>query len=149
MAEALLKDRGGDRFRAFSAGSRPKGEVHALALQTLERMRLPTEGLRSKSWNEFSGPGAPQLDFVLTVCGHAAKQECPFWPGHPMTAHWGVDDPAAIEGSRQEQVDAFDRVFRELDARIKLFIELPFASLDRTALQERLRAIGRVPAREQ
>lgn len=142
MAEALLNYWGRGCFRAFSAGSRPKGEVHPLTLATLERTHLPTEGARSKSWNEFSRPGAPNLDFVFTVCGNAAKEQCPYWPGQPMTAHWGVEDPAAVEGSKEERERAFHRALRELDARIKLFISLPIASLDRMALQERLDAIG-------
>ena len=146
MAEALLNYWGRGRFRAFSAGSRPKGEVHPLTLETLERSHLPIDGARSKSWSEFSGTNAPKLDFVFTVCGNAAKEECPYWPGQPMTAHWGVDDPAAVEGSREEQLRAFNRALRELDARIKLFISLPFDSLDKLTLQEKLRAIGRMPS---
>ncbi len=146
MAEALLNYWGKGRFRAFSAGSKPKGEVHPLTIEALERAHLPTAGVRSKSWNEFSGPNAAKLDFVFTVCGNAAKEQCPYWPGQPMTAHWGVDDPAAFEGSREEQVRAFNRALRELDARIKLFISLPFESLDEMALKERLQAIGRTAA---
>lgn len=143
MAEALLNYWGRGKFRAFSAGSHPKGEIHALAREVMERTHLPTEGLRSKSWNEFSRPGAPRLDFVFTVCGNAAREQCPHWPGQPMTAHWGIDDPAAAEGAREEQVRAFNRALRELDARIKLFISLPFESLDELTLQERLHGIGR------
>jgi arsenate reductase len=143
MAEALLNFWGKGRFRAFSAGSHPKPEVHPLTLETLERTHLPTQGARSKSWDEFARPGAPKLDFVFTVCGNAAKEQCPYWPGQPMSAHWGVDDPAAVEGTPEEQRRAFQRALRELDARIKLFIGLPIASLDRMALQERLREIGR------
>jgi len=146
MGEALLNYWGRDRFRAFSAGSKPRGEIHPLTLETLERAHLPAEGARSKSWNEFSGPGAPNLDFVFTVCGNAAKEQCPYWPGQPMTAHWGVDDPAALEGTREEQRRAFQRALRELDARIKLFINLPIDKLDKMALQERIRDIGRTPA---
>jgi arsenate reductase len=146
MAEALLNYWGKGQFRAFSAGSKPKGEVHPLTLEALERTHLPTAGVRSKSWNEFSGPGAPKLDFVFTVCGNAAKEQCPYWPGQPMTAHWGVDDPAAVEGTLEQQRRAFQRALRELDARIKLFISLPIASLDKMALQEKLQAIGRTPA---
>jgi arsenate reductase len=146
MAEALLNYWGKGQFRAFSAGSKPKGEVHPLTLEALERTHLPTAGVRSKSWNEFSGPGAPKLDFVFTVCGNAAKEQCPYWPGQPMTAHWGVDDPAAVEGTLEQQRRAFQRALRELDARIKLFISVPIASLDKMALQEKLQAIGRTPA---
>lgn len=143
MAETLLNHWGLGRFRAFSAGSQPKGEVHPLTLEALSRAHLPTETARSKSWHEFSGPGAPKLDFVFTVCANAAKESCPVWPGQPLTAHWGVDDPAAVEGSPEEQFRAFNRALRELDARIKLFTSLPLESLDTMALQEKLHQIGR------
>jgi arsenate reductase len=143
MAEALLNFWGKDRFRGYSAGSQPKGQVHPLSLETLERSHLPTEGLRSKSWDEFAAPDAPAMDFVFTVCGNAASEQCPRWPGQPVTAHWGVDDPAAVDGSREEQARAFQRALRELDARIKLFVSLPFDQLDRMAVQERLRDIGK------
>jgi len=149
MAEALLNFWGKGRFRAFSAGSRPKGEINPMTLEILERSHLPTAGRRSKSWDEFSKPGSPELDFVFTVCGNAAKEQCPFWPGQPMTAHWGVDDPAEATGSHEEKSRAFNRALRELDARIKLFISLPIASLDRLALQEKLREIGRSPSSEE
>jgi arsenate reductase len=148
MAEALLNYWGRGRFRAYSAGSHPKGAIHPLALEAMARAHLPTEGQRSKSWNEFSRPDAPKLDFVFTVCGNAAQEACPYWPGQPMTAHWGVEDPAAVEGSQEEQLRAFNRAMRELDARIKLFTSLPLESLDRLALQERLREIGRAPMEE-
>ena len=148
MAEALLNYWGHGRFRAFSAGSHPKGQVHPLAIEVLERSHLPTQRARSKSWNEFAQSGAPRLDFVFTVCGHAAREECPHWPGQPMTAHWGVEDPAAVEGSNEEQLRAFNRALRELDARIKLFVSLPLESLDRIALQEKLRSIGRTEHEE-
>jgi protein-tyrosine-phosphatase len=141
LAEALLNARGRGRFRAFSAGSRPKGQVHPMALETLERKGLATGGLRSKSWHEFSAPNAPHLDFIFTVCGNAAREECPHWPGRPVTAHWGVDDPAAVEGP--EQAAALERAFRELDARITRFLEVPIEGLDPATLVERLRAIGR------
>jgi arsenate reductase len=144
MAEALLNYWGRGRFRAFSAGSHPKGEVLPLTLEALERSHLPTEGLRSKSWNEFSQAGAPKLDFVFTVCGNAAKEQCPYWPGQPMTAHWGIDDPAAAAGTREAQLRVFNRALRELDARIKLFINLPIDKLDKLTLQERLDQIGGV-----
>jgi arsenate reductase len=143
MAEALLNQRGGERFRAFSAGSRPKGEVHRLTLETLERAHLPTAGLRSKSWVEFSRSEAPELDFVITVCANAAKEECPYWRGAPMSAHWGVDDPAEVVGTLDDQRRAFDRAFRELEARIQRFVSLAIDSLDERALKERLDAIGR------
>jgi arsenate reductase len=142
MGEALLNYWGRGRFQAFSAGSHPRGEVHPLALETLEGSHLPTEGLRSKSWSEFSRPGAPALDFVFTVCGNAAKEQCPYWPGQPMTAHWGIDDPAAVEGPPEVQRRAFHRAFRELDARIKLFVNLRIELLDRLTLQKTLDDIG-------
>lgn len=142
MAEVLLNHWGKGRFQAYSAGSQPKGHVHPLTLEILRRSNLPTEGLRSKSWNEFSGPDAPKLDFVFTVCGNAAKEECPYWPGQPVTAHWGVDDPAAVEGTKEVQARAFNRALRELEARIKLFTNLPWDSLDRATLQNKLRDIG-------
>ena len=144
MAEALLNHRGRGRFRAFSAGSQPKGQVHPLTLETLERAQLPSEGARSKSWNEFTGPAAPKLDFVFTVCGNAAKEQCPYWPGQPVTAHWGVDDPAAVEGTPEERRRAFEHALRELDARITPFVKLPIASLDKTELLDRIRQIGAI-----
>jgi arsenate reductase len=149
MAEALLNFWGRGRFRAFSAGSHPKGEVHPLTLEILTRSHLPAEGARSKSWDEFARPGAPQLDFVFTVCGNAARERCPHWPGQPMTAHWGVDDPVEVVGTNEEQLRAFNRALRELDARIKLFVSLPIESLDRLALQERLDGIGRAVSPEE
>jgi arsenate reductase len=142
MAEVLLNHWGGPRFKAFSAGSHPKGRVHPLTLEILERASLPTAGLRSKSWDEFSGAEAPQLDFVITVCGNAANEQCPLWPGRPVTAHWGVDDPAAAEGSREEQLRAFTRALRELEARIKLLVNLPTDALDSARVQDQLRKIG-------
>ena len=143
MAEALLNFWGRGRFHAYSAGSHPRGEVHPLTLETLARAHLPAEGARSKSWDEFSRAGAPKLDFVFTVCGKAAREQCPRWPGQPMTAHWGVDDPAAVGGTEEVQRRAFHRALRELEARIRLFLSLPVDSLDRMALQEKLREIGR------
>jgi len=143
LAEALLNHWGQGRFVACSAGSFPKGAVHPMALQLLKQMKLPTEGLRSKSWDEFATPGAPQFDFVFTVCDNAANEVCPVWPGQPMTAHWGIDDPAAVQGSETEMWAAFRTAFRELDNRIKIFVSLPIPSLDRIKLQERLNAIGR------
>ncbi|MCX7899040.1 MAG: arsenate reductase ArsC, partial [Methylocystis sp.] len=121
MAEALLRQRGQGRFNVFSAGSRPKGEVNPYALRTLAEMGLPTDGYRSKSWDEFAAPGAPQLDFVFTVCDSAAGEVCPVWPGQPMTAHWGIEDPAAVEGSEVEKLRAFSTAFRYLRNRIDQF----------------------------
>ena len=146
MAEALLNHLGGGRFRAFSAGSEPTGRVNPLALATLERNHLPTDGARSKSWDEFATPEAPPLHFVFTVCDRAAQETCPFWPGHPMTAHWGVADPAAVEGSDQEKERAFSLAFRELSARIGIFSSLPLAALDELAIKRELDAIGRTQA---
>jgi arsenate reductase len=146
MAEVLLNRRGRGRFRAFSAGSQPKGAVHPLTLEVLERAHLPTDGVRSKSWNEFSGPNASPLDFVFTVCGNAAQEPCPHWPGQAITAHWGVDDPALVEGPKEKRLRAFNRALHELDARIRLFISLPLDSLDKMALAQTLRDISRTPA---
>jgi arsenate reductase len=145
LAEALLNQWGRGRFQGFSAGSHPKGTVHPITLQLLERMNFPTAGLRSKSWDEFAAAGAAPLDFVFTVCDNAAGEVCPYWPGQPMTAHWGVPDPAAVEGSDAEKWLAFRSAFKALDNRIKIFSSLPLASLDRIKLQERLNAIGRIP----
>jgi protein-tyrosine-phosphatase len=142
LAERLVNYWGRGRFVGYSAGSAPKGAVHPIALALLEHMRLPAEGLRSKSWNEFAAPGAPHLDFVFTVCDNAAAEICPVWPGQPMTAHWGVPDPATVTGSETEQWLAFRTAFRELENRIKIFTSLPIRSLDRLKLQERLDAIG-------
>ena len=145
MAEALLRHRGGERFRGFSAGTHPKGAVHPLALEVLRRNRVPADNLRSKSLDEFTLPDAPPIDFVFTVCDQAAGEVCPIWPGQPMTAHWGIHDPAQVEGSDQEREHAFSRTFRELDERLKIFTSLRFEALDRVSLQQQLDAIGRAP----
>ena len=142
MGECLLKRLGRGRFRAYSAGSQPKGAVHPLALALLERQNFKVEELRSKSWDEFAGPGTPALDFVFTVCDNAAKETCPVWPGQPMTAHWGIPDPAAVEGSEAEKRLAFADALRMLANRIGIFVNLPLASLDKLTLQKRLDAIG-------
>jgi protein-tyrosine-phosphatase len=142
MAEALLNSLGLGRFVAFSAGSHPKGQVHPLALDLLRRNHFPTDHMRSKSWDEFAAPDSPPLDFVFTVCDHAAKEVCPIWPGQPMTAHWGIQDPAAVEGTAEEKARAFNIAFRELDGRLKIFTSLPLDKLDRVALKKRLDAIG-------
>ena len=143
MAEALLNRVGRGHFRAFSAGSQPKGEVHPYALDLLSRMNFDVSGLRSKSWNEFTGPDAPKLDFVFTVCDNAAAETCPHWPGQPMTAHWGVPDPAAATGNEAEIRLAFPDAFRMLSNRISIFVSLPIRSLDALSLQRQLDAIGR------
>lgn len=142
IAESLLDQAGAGRFRAFSAGSHPKGAVHPLALKVLEDLDLPTGRLRSKSWDEFARDGAPALDFVFTVCDAAAGETCPLWPGQPMTAHWGVEDPAAVEGNDMQRLAAFVATARQLKNRIAAFAALPVASLDRIALQARLTEIG-------
>ena len=140
LAEAILNKDGAGRFRAYSAGSFPKGAVHPMALQVLSSLGFSTEGLRSKSWDEFAGEGAPPIDFIFTVCDNAAGETCPIWPGHPMTAHWGIEDPAAVEGEGQR--DAFVTALRYLRNRIDLFLELPIATLDAMTLKTRLRDIG-------
>ena len=143
LAEALLNKIGGGKFVAYSAGSQPKGAVHPQALALLARLGYPTDGLRSKSWDEFAAPGAPPLDFVFTVCGNAANETCPVWPGQPMTAHWGVDDPAAAEGSEAQTAQAFLDAFLLLQRRIELFADLPTRNLDRLSLKKRLDEIGK------
>jgi len=143
LAEASLRRLGGARFRAHSAGSHPTGRVHPMALELLRARGFDTSGLRSKRWDEFARPGAPALDFVFTVCDAAAGESCPVWPGQPMRAHWGVEDPAAFEGPEEEQRRVFRRVSVELERRIELFLALPLESIDRLALQARLREIGK------
>ena len=143
IAEVILNRLGTGRFRAYSAGSQPKGEVNPHTLALLRRLNFDVSGLRSKSWNEFARPGAPHLDFVFTVCDHAAKEVCPVWPGQPMTAHWGVPDPAEATGTPAEIAQAFADTYRMLNQRIGIFTSLPIASLEREVLQSRLRDIGR------
>jgi arsenate reductase len=143
MAESILNQLGGGQFVAYSAGSFPTGKVNPLALELLEENGIPTGDLRSKAWDEFATPGAPQLDFVFTVCDKAAGESCPVWPGRPMTAHWGIADPAAVQGTDAEKRHAFFIAFRELSRRIRIFTGLPLRSPDRIRLQERLDAIGK------
>ena len=145
FAEAILNRWGQGKFCAFSAGSFPKGEVHPQALELLRRYGLPTEGLRSKSWQEFARADAPRLDFVFTVCDKAAAEICPAWPGQPMSAHWGVEDPAAVEGSDAAKAVAFRQAYHTLEARIRLFVSLPIAKLEGIKLQARLDEIGHTP----
>jgi arsenate reductase (thioredoxin) len=142
MAEVLLNQMGRENFRAYSAGSYPAGRVNPFAIETLSRARLPTEGLSSKSWNEFAADGAPQLDFVFTVCDNAAGEVCPVWPGQPMTAHWGVEDPAAVEGADDEKRRAFAAAFNQLGNRIRILVSLPIDKLDRLSLKAKLDEIG-------
>lgn len=144
LAEAILNKDGAGRFCAFSAGSQPKGTVNPIARRILERFDYPTAGLRSKSWAEFAQPGAPQMDFVFTVCDNAAGEACPIWPGRPMTAHWGIADPAAVEGTELEKEAAFVAAFHHMKNRIGAFTGLPIESIDRMALGSRLREIGRL-----
>lgn len=142
MAECLLNELGGDRFRAFSAGSHPSGEVHPLALELLRRRHHDVKNLRSKNWSEFASGNAPEMDFVITVCDQAAGEVCPVWPGQPMTAHWGFIDPAAATGSKTERKRLFAEVYRELRARLEIFTSLPMDQLDRQILRDRIRAMG-------
>lgn len=142
LAESILTKDGAGRFRAFSAGSQPKGEVNPLALKVLESYEYPAEGFRSKAWDEFAAPDAPVMDFVFTVCDNAAGETCPVWPGQPMTAHWGIEDPAAAEGSEIQRQAAFITAFRYLKNRISAFTALPVASLDRSSLKVKLTEIG-------
>ena len=142
LAEVMLNQLGGGRFRAYSAGSHPTGAVNPLAIETLRRMRLPVEGLRSKSWDEFAAAGAPALDFVFTVCSKAASEACPVWPGQPMTAHWGVDDPAAVQGSDDVKRQAFWTAATLLRRRIGLFLTLPLERIDAPSLKAKLVEIG-------
>jgi arsenate reductase len=148
MAEALLNAMGKGRFRAYSAGSHPKGEVHPLALELIAKNRLPVEGLRSKDWSEYSRAGAPKMDFVFTVCDHAAAESCPVWPGQPMTAHWGIPDPAAREGAEEDRRRAFFTAYSQLAQRLSIFVNLLLRNLDRLALQRRLDDIGKVGREE-
>jgi protein-tyrosine-phosphatase len=143
LGEAILNKMGKGKFVAYSAGSMPKGDVNPHALALLQRLGFATDGLRSKSWDEFAKPGAPQLDFVFTVCDNAANEVCPVWPGQPMTAHWGVPDPAAAQGSETKIAQAFRDAFMALQRRIELFANLPVPSLDRMSLKKRLDEIGR------
>jgi arsenate reductase len=142
MAEAIMNRKGFPNFTAFSAGSHPKGAVHPAALRQIEIAQLPTTGLRSKGWDEFAKPGAPQLDFVFRVCDNAAKEVCPVWPGQPMTAHWGAPDPAAVEGTPEQMERAFRDAFMILDRRINLFLCLPLSSLDKLAIKKEIDGIG-------
>lgn len=143
LAESILQKDGEGRFRSFSAGSHPAGAVNPLALLTLREMNYPADGFRSKSWDEFAQPEAPVMDFVFTVCDSAAGESCPLWPGQPMTAHWGIEDPAAVEGTQIEKLTAFNAAFRYMKTRISLFTALPLKSLDKMALNAKLREIGR------
>jgi arsenate reductase (thioredoxin) len=143
MAEAILNFKGSPRFTAYSAGSHPSGAVRAEALKRLEAAGIPTQGLRSKSWDEFAGPDAPEMDFVFTVCDNAANETCPVWPGHPMTAHWGIPDPAAVRGSAQEVERAYHQAFSILDRRIDFFLSVPHSSVGKPGMKSEIEKIGR------
>ncbi len=143
MAEAILNHWGKGQFTAYSAGSHPSGRPRPEALRQIELAGMPTAGFRSKSWDEFSGPDAPKLDFVFTVCDNAANEQCPYWPGQPMTAHWGIPDPAAVQGTPEEIARAFHDAFVILDRRIGLFLSLPLATLEHLAIKREIDAIGR------
>jgi arsenate reductase len=143
MAEAILNHKGKGRFTAYSAGSHPSGQPRPEALKQIESAGISTAGLRSKSWNEFAAPGAPKLDFVFTVCDNAARETCPYWPGQPMTAYWGIADPAAAQGTPEEVARAFRDAFTVLDRRIGLFLSLPLSTLDELAIKHEIDEIGR------
>jgi arsenate reductase len=143
MAEKLMEHWGKGKFKTYSAGSHPNGKVNPFAIEVLKRSDLSTDGLRSKSWDEFAVEGAPHLDFVFTVCDNAAGEVCPYWPGQPMTAHWGVEDPAAVEGTDEEKLAAFKKISNYLENRIKLFSALPLAKLDDMKIKEEIDAIGK------
>lgn len=143
MAEKLMEHWGKGKFKAYSAGSFPNGKVNPFAIEVLKELKMPTEGLRSKSWDEFTGEDAPHLDFVFTVCDNAAGEVCPFWPGQPMTAHWGVEDPAAVQGSDEVKLAAFRMIANQLNNRIKMFTSIPLASLDNIKIKKEIDAIGK------
>lgn len=146
MAEALINTMGQGRFRACSAGSHPTGKVHPFAIEKARSVDYPVETLRSKSWDEFAAPDAPQMDFIITVCDNAAGEICPAWPGQPISAHWGFEDPAAVNGSEHDQRRAFDKVFRLMMNRVRLFVNLPLTTLDRSAIQREVQNIGKADA---
>ena len=145
LAESILNKWGKGQFRGYSAGSHPNGKINPLALELLKQLDFPTEGLRSKSWDEFAAPSPIHFDFVITVCDNAAGEVCPYWPGQPMTAHWGIPDPAAVEGTEIEKKFAFRQAFKAMETRIKLFLSLPIASIDSLRLKERMDDIGKTP----
>ena len=146
MAEALVTAMGQGRFKGFSAGSKPGGKVNPLAIEQVRKTGYPIDNLRSKSWDEFAAPDAPHMDFIITVCDNAAGEQCPYWPGHPATAHWGFEDPAAIEGADEERRAAFEKVFKQIMARMHAFVSLPLPVLEKHAIQQEIRKIGDMPA---
>ena len=146
MAEALINTMGNGRFKAYSAGSHPNGQVHPFAIEKVRSINYPLDNLRSKSWDEFAQPGAPQMDFIITVCDNAAGEVCPVWPGQPISAHWGFEDPAAVEGSDDEKRRAFDLAFRQIMSRVRLLVNLPLKMLDQEAIKRELVNIGKTEA---
>lgn len=145
MAEALVTTLSEGRFRGFSAGSKPGGTVNRFAIEQVRKTGYPVDNLRSKSWDEFAAPGAPHMDFIITVCDNAAGETCPYWPGHPATAHWGFEDPAAVEGSDEEKRAAFEKIFKQIMARINTFLSLPLHMLEKRAVQQEIEKIGGTP----
>ncbi|MYM81030.1 arsenate reductase ArsC [Duganella sp. FT50W] len=145
MAEALVTTMGQGRFKGYSAGSQPNGAVNPLAIEQVAATGYPVAGLRSKSWDEFGAPDAPQMDFIFTVCDNAAGETCPYWPGHPMSAHWGFEDPAAVTGTDEEKREAFHRIFRQIMARMSIFVSLPLHMLEKNAIQHEIHTIGATP----
>lgn len=145
MAEALVTTLGKGRFRGFSAGSKPGGKVNPFAIEQVSKTGYPAGNLRSKSWNEFAAPDAVRMDLIITVCDNAAGETCPYWPGHPATAHWGFEDPAAVEGSDEEKRAAFEKIFRQITARMRAFVGLPWHLLDKPAIEQEIRKIGETP----
>lgn len=145
MAEALVTTMGKGRFKGYSAGSQPNGVVNPFAIEQVAATGYPVEGLRSKSWDEFGAPDAPQMDFIFTVCDNAAGETCPYWPGHPMSAHWGFEDPAAVTGTDEEKREAFHRIFRQIMARMSIFVSLPLNMLEKNAIQHEIQTIGATP----
>jgi arsenate reductase len=142
MAEALLTTMGRGRFKGYSAGSKPAGKVNPFAIEQVKKTGYPTDNLRSKSWDEFAAPDAPRMDFIITVCDNAAGEACPYWPGHPTSAHWGFEDPAAVEGTDEEKRAAFDKIFKQIMARMNSFVSLPVHLLDKRAIQQEMKKIG-------
>lgn len=145
MAEALVTTMGHGRFQGFSAGSKPGGKVNPFAIEQVKKTGYPVDNLRSKSWDEFAAPGAPHMDFIITVCDNAAGEVCPVWPGHPATAHWGFEDPAAVEGSDEEKRAAFEKIFKQIMARMNAFVSLPLHMLEKHAIQQEIKRIGDTP----
>jgi arsenate reductase len=145
IGEALFNTMGAGRFQAFSAGSHPSGRVNPFAVEQVRELGYPVDNLRSKSWDEFAAPGAPEMDFVVTVCDNAAGEVCPLWPGHPVTAHWGFPDPAAVRGTDEEKRAAFAQTLRQIRNRVQLFLSLPLETLDRMAIENRMRDLGKLP----